>query len=58
MKPALKSPSFTAHFIVVLMLLSSIIVPLILLVQFFKGGDNVEKTWDGLARWVEDALED
>ena len=54
----MKEPSFTAHCIVTLMLFSSVIVPLILLVQFFKGTDHVEKTWNALASWVETALED
>lgn len=47
----------TAHLIVCLLLVTSIIVPLILLVQFFKGEDAVERVWDGLALWVEQALE-
>lgn len=54
----MNKPSLSAHVIVAVMAVTSFIVPLILLVQFFKGLDEVERTWDSLALWVDEVLGD
>lgn len=50
--------SFATHVIVFLLLCTSFVGLLIMAAQFFKGLDSFERTWDSLAQWVDDVLED
>jgi hypothetical protein len=49
-------PSISAHILVVLLLMSSVVGVLLMLVAALRGSSSFEESWDKLALWVDEVL--